>query len=1043
MSESSSVNDQRALLRKKLYADEDTCVETLLADSNLDPDIRRQALNTGRELVYKCREQSDHQETLDAFLQEFGLSNREGVALMCLAESLLRVTDADTADELIAEKLTAGEWVKHLGHSESLFVNASTWGLMLSGTVITLDRETREQPASWIKKLVHRAGEPVIRRAVLHAMRIMGGQYILGRNIEEARKRGPKINRKGTRFSFDMLGEGARTKVQVHRYREAYLHAIQSIGKANDSEPVEETNGISIKLSALHPRYEINQRPRVMAELLPVLLELAQQARQFNIGLAIDAEEVERLDISLDLFEALAREPSLQNWDGLGLVVQAYQKRAPYVIDWLTTLARETGRRFMVRLVKGAYWDREIKRAQELGVEDYPVFTRKANTDLSYYCCAGKLLSASDVIYPQFATHNAYTIGQILALAKDQPFELQRLHGMGHLLYEQLAKIHPDIPVRVYAPVGAHKDLLPYLVRRLLENGANSSFVNRFMSRETPVEKLIEDLHDRIGELDSYRHPALGKPVALFEAADPPRKNSPGMDLTDPVSATQILEQLRQKKIENYSLGPVVNGELIAGEIPVVSSADCGLKVGASYDATIEQIEKAIDIANQAQPEWNAVGGENRASIIENIATTLERETPTLLYLISHEAGRTLPDAVSEIREAIDFCYYYAAIARRQFGKPRILMGPTGEHNELSLCGRGVFACISPWNFPLAIFTGQIVAALAAGNSVVAKPAEQTPLIASYVTRLMHRAGIPKNILHLVTGDGATVGKILLSDSRLAGVAFTGSTETAKIIDRQLSQREGPIIPFIAETGGINAMIVDSTALPEQVVDDVITSAFKSAGQRCSALRVLYLQEENADQIMDLLKGACDELTVGFPWQLECDIGPVIDREALQNLRGHIEQLDRQGKLIYRYQKNIPENGIFIGPHIAELKNISELSGEVFGPVLHVIRFSSKSLPQIIRDIDNTGYGLTLGIHSRIEKRAEEIFRQTRVGNTYVNRNMIGAVVGVNPFGGVGLSGTGPKAGGPHYLLRFATERTRTVNTTATGGNTELFQNIQ
>ena len=1039
----------RSILRDNLYCEENACVELLLERANRDQAGRDAAMSLATRLVNACRQQKHERGTLDAFLQEFGLSNKEGIALMCLAESLLRIPDGDTASELIAEKVSSGDWAKHLGLSDSLFVNASTWSLMLTGNILDLDRETTENPGHWVKKLVGRASEPVVRNAMLAAMRIMGGQYVLGRDIDEARARGIKQNEPGTRFSFDMLGEGARTMADARRYLLAYENAIHSIGKGQASKGPEQLavdlasrDSISIKLSALHPRYEFNQQARVMTELLPRVLSLAKLAKQYKLGLSIDAEESERLDLSLDIFAALAAEEALAGWDGLGFVLQAYQKRAATVADWLIALGRQSGRRFMVRLVKGAYWDREIKRAQELGLADYPVFTRKVSTDLSYQYCAEKLLAATDIIYPQFATHNAYTLARIISLAADgQCFEFQRLHGMGELLYKQLHLSHPDIPVRVYAPVGAHKDLLPYLVRRLLENGANSSFVNRFMDEQLPVNQLLEDVQLKLSASKPLRHPALPLPKDLFVGSEVPRANSKGFDLDDYLALSSLQSSLQSLPF-NYS-GGSSSLESQATE-DLYSPGNQAQRVGEFVNATLNDVIAAAEAAHRAYPAWNRLGVDARAKIIENLGQILQAEQNKLIHLLAHEAGRTLDDGVSEVREAVDFCFYYSAMARRLFAEGQNLTGPTGETNVLHYHGRGVFACISPWNFPLAIFVGQIVAALVSGNSVLAKPAEQTPLISTFATDLMYKAGVPTDVLHLLTGNGPDTGQAVIAQPQIAGVVFTGSTIAAKTIQRQLAAKPGPIVPLIAETGGLNTMLVDSTALPEQVVDDVITSAFKSAGQRCSALRVLYLQNETADHLLEMLKGACEELSLGEPVDPATDIGPVIDASAREKLLTHIAAMDRQGKVLYRYpQHRLPDSGTFLGPHIVELESIHELKEEVFGPVLHVIRFAAKNLPAVIEDINQTGFGLTLGIHSRIERRARWIFEHTRVGNTYVNRNMIGAVVGVNPFGGEGLSGTGPKAGGPDYLLRFVSEKTWTVNTVATGGNAQLFQLVQ
>ncbi len=1045
------LNESRKQLRQHAYADEAQCVAQLFALTQINDTVSAAINKQAADLVSRSRQAKNKRGTLDAFLEEFGLSNREGVALMCLAEALLRIPDGDTADTLIAEKVHTGDWGKHRGQSDSLFVNASVWGMMLTGKIVELDSDITGTTSHWFRGLVSRVGEPVVRQAMLQSMRIMGGQYVLGRTIKEAMKRGPAENAEGTRFSYDMLGEGARNDADAQRYFDSYLQAIESIAALRiGKKDVISADGISIKLSALHSHYHHSQHAKLMDELLPRVRALAVAAHAGNMGFNIDAEEAERLDISLDIFEALARDPALANWSGLGFVMQAYQKRAPHVADWLIALARDTKRQFMVRLVKGAYWDTEIKHAQELGLVDYPVYTRKANTDLSYLICAEKLLQAPDAIYAQFATHNAQTIASIMQLAKpNQAFEFQRLHGMGQLLYGQLREqcrangvAMPGL--RVYAPVGAHRDLLPYLVRRLLENGANSSFVNRFLNDETPINKLVEDVMTKVDSFESKRHPKIPLPTELFKNSETARENARGINIEDTLMAEELLAEVKKLASKTYRAAPIVDGKALgSGGDVVTSPADPTLQVGVVHNASASDIDVALASAEKAHFAWNEKGGNVRADLLDAVGASFTRHMYELMGLISREGGRTLNDALSEVREAIDFCHYYAAMARRHFAEAELLTSPTGERNQLALQGRGVFLCISPWNFPLAIFAGQVAAALAAGNSVIAKPAEQTPLVASRAVELMHEAGIPGEVLQLIPGVGRDIGPQLVEDPRICGVAFTGSTETAKQINRQLAERDGAIVPLIAETGGLNAMIVDSSALPEQVVDDVITSAFLSAGQRCSALRVLFVQDEVADGILNMLKGACDELTLGQPWDLSTDMGPVIDAKAQVMLQTHIARMTKEAKLLYAYpQEKMPAQGTFVGPHIFQLDNMAQLEREVFGPILHVVRFKSGELKNVIAQINACGYGLTLGLHSRIEGRAHQILRQTRVGNTYINRNMVGAVVGVNPFGGQGLSGTGPKAGGPRYLFRFATEKTFTVNTTATGGNVDLFQLI-
>ncbi|MDA5193155.1 bifunctional proline dehydrogenase/L-glutamate gamma-semialdehyde dehydrogenase PutA [Govanella unica] len=1041
-----SLDTLRNAIREATHRDENLAVDGLLETLHLSSGARLRIVRQARLLVEAARGQSHRQGSIDAFMHEFGLSNKEGVALMCLAEALLRVPDAGTADKLIAEKIASGSWADHRGRSDSLFVNASTWALMLTGRVVELDRETSEDLGGWFGKLVTRVGEPIIRKASMQAMRIMGDQFVLGRTIDEGLNRAQKVNPPHVRNSFDMLGEGARTAADAKRYFEDYRMAIHAIGAKTAGQTVAERQGISVKLSALHPRYDYRTRDRVMAELLPVITALAKDAKAHNLGFSIDAEEARRLDISLDLFEAMARDPELAGWDGLGLVVQAYQKRAPFVIDWLVALGRETGRRFMTRLVKGAYWDTEIKHAQEGGFEDYPVYTRKASTDLSYMVAAERMLAATDVLFPQFATHNAHTVAAILEMAKSgQEFEFQRLHGMGELLYDVLPGIAGHtVPIRIYAPVGAHKDLLPYLVRRLLENGANSSFVNRFMDEKVPVAELVIDPVAHVEKAHPRRHPRIARPCEVLRESGlngGARDWAQGFDLDDGHVAEPLLALRDRALAENWDAGPIIGGvETKGAGQPVLAPADTKRRVGTITNATKADVDAAFAKAVAAQPTWDALGGAARADCLDRMADLLEQNSPRLMALIGLEAGRTVADTLSEVREAVDFCRYYALKARESFAAPMPLPGPTGELNQLSLHGRGVFACISPWNFPLAIFAGQIAAALAAGNAVLAKPAEQTPLIGAEAVRLFHKAGVPGDVLHFLPGDGATVGAAITGDPRLAGVAFTGSTETAQIINRVLAGRDGPIATLIAETGGQNAMIVDSTALPEQVVDDAVISAFQSAGQRCSALRVLFLQDDVADGMITMLKGAMDEILIGDPLALKTDVGPVIDHDARELLVKHVERMTREAKILKVAE--VPAelaDGSYFAPHLVELQTLDQLPREVFGPVLHVIRFKATELDKVIASIRKTGYGLTLGVHTRIEATANEIFKGLNVGNSYINRNMVGAVVGVQPFGGQGLSGTGPKAGGPHYLLRFATEKTFTVNVAATGGNAALF----
>ncbi|TQV69959.1 bifunctional proline dehydrogenase/L-glutamate gamma-semialdehyde dehydrogenase PutA [Exilibacterium tricleocarpae] len=1009
------LNPLRKEIRCNSHMAEEQMVEQLLQNNPLQPAARERVESMALGLVEQCRTSPENQGLLDAFLQEYSLSTQEGVALMCLAEALLRVPDGLTADRLIAEKIHSGHWYSHIGKSSNLFVNAATWGLMLTGRVVGMDAGITENPAKWLRALVSRLGEPAVRFGVLQAMKLLGQQYVLGRNIVEAIKRGAKENPTGTRFSFDMLGEGARTFEDAKKYFDAYMLAIREIGQRNDADNVYAANGISVKLTALHPRYEFSHQESVLEELVPLVARLAREAKKFNIGFTIDAEEAARLDIGLDVFQALAVDPALEDWDGLGFVLQAYQKRALSVIDWLVALARVSNRRLMVRLVKGAYWDAEIKHAQELGLVDYPVFTRKSHTDLSYQVCAGRLLAEKDTIFPQFATHNAYTVASIIELAGvGGDYEFQRLHGMGDLLYGQLGPVQDrQPPLRVYAPVGSHSDLLPYLVRRLLENGANCSFVNQFLNADVSAASIIGNVEATIHALPGSRHTGIPVPRDIFTAFGELRKSARGIDLDDALAADKLCQAAGETRRFGWRAGPVINGQMCTGKLqPLSCPADTSITVGQYTNATDQDVANALTSADMAQPSWQALGPDARAVILERAADLMEERMALLTGLISYEAGRTLDDSVSEVREAVDFCRYYALQIRRITDQPP-------DSSSLAQ-GRGVFVCISPWNFPLAIFVGQVVAALAAGNTVIAKPAEQTPMVAVQAVLIIQEAGVPGDVLHLLIGPGWYLGPLLMADRRVAGVAFTGSTETARRIQDDLVTRGGTLPPLIAETGGQNTMLVDSTALPEQVVDDVVQSAFLSAGQRCSALRVLLIQEEVAESVISMLRGALETLTVGEPWRLSSDIGPVIDKKALQMLRCHIDRMHAEA--IFVGSAVIPEGcpeGNYIEPHIFEINSISQLEGEVFGPILHVMRYRACDLDNVLTQINETGFGLTLGIHSRINSFADTVFSKTRVGNTYINRNMVGAVVGVNPFGGQGLSGTGYKAGGPHYLLRF------------------------
>jgi RHH-type transcriptional regulator, proline utilization regulon repressor / proline dehydrogenase / delta 1-pyrroline-5-carboxylate dehydrogenase len=1033
-----SLDSLRVAIRDHGEWAEDRAVTRLLHALELTGGARHRAVAIAMALVEGSRARRDERPFLDAFLQEFGLSNQEGIALMCIAEALLRIPDDATADRLIAEKLATGDWSAHAGKSESLFVNASTWGLMLTGGILELDPGIKADTTGWMRKFTRKAGEPLVRLAVRRAMRIIGGEFVVGRSIEEALARSAREADVGL-CSFDMLGEGARTQADAQRYLASYEHAIDVIGAAAAGRVPEEASSISIKLSALESRYSLLQHGRVMQRLVPLVGALVRRAAALGIQLTIDAEEADRLDLSLDVIEALAKDPATRHWPGLGLAVQAYSKRALDVIDWAAATARNHGRRMTVRLVKGAYWDTEIKRAQERGLGGYPVYTRKVTTDVSYLACVGRLFSHVDVIYPQFATHNAHSIASVLELAPaGADYEFQRLHGMGRLLYAEAARQIEKFPrVRIYAPVGEHKDLLAYLVRRLLENGANTSFVNRFMDEQVPVAEIVRDPISEIERLESYAHPRLPTPMALY--AD--RRNSRGVDLGDPPQVETLRKEISARRPARPTAGPIVNGILLPGAAhPVTNPADRRDVVGSTRDAVPEEIVKAFDAGAAAQAAWNLEGGEARASVLDRASDLLEASRADFHELLVREAGKSISDAIAEVREAVDFCRYYAVRARAQFAAPERLPGPTGESNELSLHGRGVFACISPWNFPLAIFAGQVTAALAAGNAVVAKPAEPTPLIAARFVRLLHEAGVPPQALHLVPARGRVFGEVAFAHAALAGVAMTGSTATALTINRSLAARGGAIVPLIAETGGLNAMIVDSTALPEQVVDDVVSSAFMSAGQRCSALRLLFLQDDIADPVLEMIAGAMDELVIGDPADLRTDLGPVITPTAVAGLAAHAERMRTEARIIKVCKLGEAHaHGSYFAPHLIELKSAGQLTREEFGPILHVVRYRSGEVAQVLQAIRASNFGLTLGVQTRLESFWREVFAHTSIGNTYVNRNMIGAVVGVQPFGGTGLSGTGPKAGGPHYLARFANERTLTVNTTATGGNAALL----
>ncbi len=997
----------RAAITAAYRRDEREAVQWLLSQAR-DNDIahsRVQALAS--DLVQTVREKRTRASGVDALMHEFSLSSEEGVALMCLAEALLRIPDHQTADRLIADKISKGDWKRHLGESPSLFVNAATWGLLITGKLVSTNSE--QGLGSALTKLIAKGGEPLIRKGVDLAMRMLGNQFVTGQTIAEALSNSRENETRGYRYSYDMLGEAALTEEDAAKYYRSYEEAIHAIGRASNGRGIKDGPGISVKLSALHPRYSRAQRSRTMNELLASLKKLLLLAKQYNIGLNIDAEEADRLELSLDLMEALAFDPDLAGFDGIGFVVQAYQKRCPFVIDYLADLARRSKRKFMVRLVKGAYWDAEIKRAQVDGMPGYPVYTRKVYTDVSYLVCAQRLLANADVIYPQFATHNAHTLSSIYVWAQEQgvkDYEFQCLHGMGETLYDQVVgEENLGKPCRIYAPVGSHETLLAYLVRRLLENGANSSFVNQIVDENVAIDTLIADPLEAAKKLGGEPHQNIALPVKLFGGE---RNNSAGVDLSNENTLRDIDAVFQGFSTHQWQAAPLLADGTVTGTTQaVLNPADRRDVVGTVVEAGANEVERALDAAAQYAADWQATPPSQRAAALMRAADLFEQHQFELLALTIREAGKSLPNAIAEVREAVDFLRYYAA---------QVV-------NEPNAAALGPVVCISPWNFPLAIFTGEVSAALAAGNVVLAKPAEQTPLIAHRAVELLHEAGVPRGALQLLPGRGETVGAKLTADSRVRGVIFTGSTEVAQLINRTLAARsvsEKHEIPLIAETGGQNAMIVDSSALPEQVVQDVLASAFDSAGQRCSALRVLCLQADIADKTIKMLKGAMQELAIGNPDRLATDVGPVIDAEAQQNLLRHIDHM--KTRAVDFYQLPLPadcSNGTFVAPTVIEIASLSELQREVFGPVLHVLRYKRDQLPQLIDAINTTGYGLTLGVHSRIDETIDFISTRAHVGNIYVNRNIIGAVVGVQPFGGEGKSGTGPKAGGPLYLKRL------------------------
>lgn len=1007
-----------------LLADEPDSVEKMLKALRWSPRQAQDAAARAADLIEKIRAGGKTKSgSVESFLRAFGLDTDEGLALMGLAEALLRIPDTKTADRFVRDRILSASWAKS-GEGD-VFTGAAELSLsaarrMLAGPM-------------------RRFGAPVIRRGLIRGVRTLGKQFVMGEDISAALRAAEPFSKKGYGFSFDMLGEGARTAEDAERNFLAYADAIDALAAAGNASASSRRYGVSVKLSALHPRYQVEQEDRCLPALVEKLSQLARNAARAGLSLTVDAEESWRLALSIRIFERVLRDGALKGWEGFGLAVQAYQKRAVALCAHLAQVAEDAEQKIEVRLVKGAYWDSEIKRAQMLGLSGYPVFTRKANTDLSYLTCAQKLLAARGRIDPMFATHNAHSVAAIVEMAKSEGVEtlaFQRLHGMGEALHDEILAWGLG-QSRIYAPVGPSAALLPYLVRRLLENGASASFVHKILDPQTPVETLCADPVDAARVHETRMHPRIALPRDLYQ---PDRLNAAGMDLSDEPAIDALLSDMNRARIPDVS-APLIGGKTVraGSSLPVTNPADWRTEIGRVHYAQDEDIARAFSRARAAFADWSRTGVNARARIFERAADLFESRRAEFMALLVSEAGKTVPDALAELREAVDFCRYYAWRGRMDFSAPRILPGPVGERNTLSLSGRGVFVCISPWNFPLAIFTGQIVAALMAGNAVVAKPAEQTPLIAFHAVRLLHAAGVPADVLALLPGDGRTGARIVAHES-VAGVAFTGSVEVSRAINRALAAKDSAIVPLIAETGGMNAMIVDSSALPEQVVDDVMTSAFGSAGQRCSALRILCVQSDIAGGVLKMLGGAMGTLRVDDPARLSTDIGPLIDAQAHESLARHVSALGGFAKAIAQAPLGnaARERGYFLAPSAWEIGGIDDLSGEVFGPVLHVVRYEAGYEDALIEALNATGYGLTFGLHSRIEHSFPAMCGAVAAGNAYINRGMTGAVVGVQPFGGSGLSGTGPKAGGPHYLPRFAVEKTQSVNTAATGGNAAL-----
>lgn len=1021
--------------------DEEAFVQHLISLSPIDETNQKSIQKNAEQLMATLRAERTKTGGLDAFMFQYDLSSEEGIALMCLAEALLRIPDKGNIDKLIRDKLSSANWRSHMGKSHSIFVNAATWALMLTGKIIETPKDNtvvhNKGLTSAFKKLTARGGEPIIRQAISHAMKILGKQFVMGRSIKEALKRAKDKEAMGYTYSYDMLGEAAYTQEDADRYLKAYRDAIIEIGEANKGKGFLKSAGISIKLSALHPRYEVQKAKRLESELFEKVKDLVELAKSYDIGLTIDAEEADKLVLSLKLIEQILSSGVAKGWDGFGLAVQAYQKRALATIDYLKNLCEKHQQKLCIRLVKGAYWDTEIKLAQVQGLSEYPVFTRKASTDLNYHVCAKKLCEYKDHFYLQFATHNALTFCTVQHLCESHNvthYEFQCLHGMGDAMYD--SKTKSGTQCRIYAPVGSHEDLLPYLVRRLLENGANTSFVNRIANDQMPLSRMIQCPVEKLKSFPSIRHTRIPLPDNIYGSE---RLNSKGIDLSHANAFMPIFKQINESEQKEITVKPTQSLQSNPKPIALYSPVDTNLCLGHRIEADESEIIQTLDTAQAAFANWQFKPAVDRSAMLKRAADLLETKKIALYRLLMLEGGKILEDAINEVREAIDFCRYYANDAVKH-GQPQKLPGPTGEENTLRLHGRGVVVCISPWNFPLAIFLGQITASLAAGNCVIAKPATQTTIIAKVAIDILHEAGFAKEVVQLLPTKGKWVGEKLLPDQRIKAVLFTGSTETAKQINRTLAERDGPIVPFIAETGGQNAMIVDSSALPEQVTEDVIMSSFKSAGQRCSALRVLFVQDNVADKVIKMIKGAMAELAVANPLSFATDVGPVIDGHAKEELMAHASRMDQEAIKIFETPlAEGHDKGHYFAPRAYEIKHINVLEEEVFGPILHIVRYKGEELEKVIDDINQTGYGLTLGIHSRIDETAQFIIKRARVGNIYVNRNIIGAVVGVQPFGGEGLSGTGPKAGGPNYVARLGTERTVSIDTTASGGNASLM----